>query len=169
MRVAAERPEMCARIVVMDTGVFSGRQRMTDAWIAFRDFVERTEDLPVSMLVQGACATDPGAEVVAAYDAPFPDPASKAGARAFPLILPTSPDDPGAAAGARAAEAIAARRLPSLCLWADADPIIPLATGRALAERLDLAEPEVIEGASHFLQEDQGTLIGERIAAWLRE
>jgi haloalkane dehalogenase len=168
MRVAAERPEMCARIVVMDTGVFSGHQRMTDAWIAFRDFVERTEDLPVSMLVQGACATDPGAEVVAAYDAPFPDPASKAGARAFPLILPTSPDDPGAAAGARAAEAIAARRLPSLCLWADADPIIPLATGRALAERLDLAEPEVIEGASHFLQEDQGPSIGERIAAWLR-
>ena len=56
MRVAAERPEMCARIVVMDTGVFSGHQRMTDAWIAFRDFVERTEDLPVSMLVKGACA-----------------------------------------------------------------------------------------------------------------
>ena len=99
MRIAAERPEICSRIVVMDTGIFNGRQRMTDAWKAFRDFVERTEDLPISMLVKGACAIEPGEDVVAAYDAPFPDPASKAGARAFPLMLPTSPDDPGAAAG----------------------------------------------------------------------
>ena len=94
----------------MDTGLFTGRQRMTDAWIAFRDFVERTEDLPISMLVRGACATDPGDEVVAAYDAPFPTPASKAGARAFPLMLPTSPDDPGRRRGPAAARAIAARR-----------------------------------------------------------
>ncbi len=169
MRIATDRPEMCSRMVVMDTGVFSGHQRMTEAWMTFRDFVERTEDLPISMLVRGACATDPAGEVVAAYDAPFPTPESKAGARAFPLMLPTSPDDPGAAEGARAAEGIAARNLPSLCLWADSDPIIPLATGRAVAERLNLTPPEVIENASHFLQEDQGTAIGDRIAAWLRE
>ena len=72
----------------------------------------RTEDLPVSMLVKGACATEPADDVVAAYDAPYPDAASKAGARAFPLMLPTSPDDPGAAEGGAAAEGIAARGLP---------------------------------------------------------
>lgn len=167
MRVAAEHPERCARLVVMDTGIFSGRQRMSDAWQAFRAFVERTEDLPISMLVRGACKTDPGDEVGAAYDAPFPTPGSKAGARAFPLMLPTSPDDPGAAEGEHTADAIAARDLPSLCLWADSDPIIPLETGRAVAERLGLNAPETIPDASHFLQEDQGRLIGERIAAWL--
>jgi haloalkane dehalogenase len=167
MRIAAERPEMCSRLVVMDTGVFNGRQRMTDAWKTFRDFVHRTEDLPVAFLVQGACAIEPDEATVAAYDAPFPDPASKAGARAFPLMLPTSPEDPGAAEGQAAADAIAERRLPSLCLWADSDPIIPLATGRAVAERLNLAPPETIANASHFLQEDQGGAIGERIAAWL--
>ena len=167
MRIAAEHPEMCSRIVVMDTGIFNGRQRMTDAWKAFRDFVERTEDLPVSFLVKGACAIEPDDAVVAAYDAPFPTPASKAGARAFPLMLPTSPDDPGAAAGQAAADGIAARRLPSLCLWADSDPIIPLATGHAVAERLNLSPPETIANASHFLQEDQGEQIGERIGAWL--
>jgi len=169
MRVAAENPERCARLVVMDTGTFSGRQRMTDAWKAFRDFVERTEDLPVSMLVRNACATDPGDEVAAAYDAPFPTPESKAGARAFPLILPTSPDDPGAEAGERTADAIAAHERPGLCLWADSDPVIPLEAGRGVAARLGLPEPEVIERASHFLQEDQGELIGRRIAAWLEE
>lgn len=169
MRVAAERPEMCARLVVMDTGIFNGRQRMTEAWKAFRAFVERTEDLPVSMLVAGGCAVEPDPAVVAAYDAPFPDAPSKAGARAFPLMLPRSPDDPGAAAGEAAADAIAARDIPSLCLWADSDPIIPLATGRAVAERLGLTPPETIANASHFLQEDQGPAIGARIAAWLAD
>jgi pimeloyl-ACP methyl ester carboxylesterase len=62
-----------------------------------------------------------------------------------------------------------ARELPSLCLWADSDPIIPLETGRALAERLGLTPPETIEDASHFLQEDRGRQIGERIAAWLKD
>lgn len=169
MRVAAERPELCSRIVIMDTGIFNGRQRMSDAWRAFRDFVERTEDLPISMLVRGACKTDPGDEVAAAYDAPFPTPESKAGARAFPLILPTSPEDPGAEAGERTAEAIAAHDRPSLTLWADSDPILSVETGRAVAERLRLPEPEVITGASHFLQEDRGAEIGERIARWLAE
>ncbi len=169
MRIASERPETCSRLVVMDTGVFNGRQRMTDAWLTFRDFVRRTEDLPVSMLVTGACATAPADEVAAAYDAPFPDAASKAGARAFPLMLPTSPEDAGAAAGQAAAEGIAARGLPSLCLWADSDPIIPLKVGQAVAERLGLTPPETIENAGHFLQEDQGELIGRRIAAWLGE
>lgn len=169
MRIAAERPEMCSRIVVMDTGVFNGRQRMADAWTAFRDFVRRTEDLPISFFIKGGCASDPDATVLAAYDAPFPDPASKAGARAFPLMLPMSPEEPGAAAGQAAADGIAARQLPSLCLWADSDPIIPLETGRAVAERLNLTAPETIADASHFLQEDRGALIGERIAAWLGE
>lgn len=167
LRVAAEHPERCARLVVMDTGIFDGRQRMSEAWLAFRDFVERTEDLPVSMLVRGGCATDPGEGVGAAYDAPFPTPESKAGARAFPLMLPITPDAPGAEAGGRAAAAIAARNLPSLCLWADGDPIIPIEVGRAFAERLGLAAPQEIAGASHFLQEDQGAEVGRRIAAWL--
>ena len=89
---SAERIE---RIVILDTGLFTGRQPMNDAWMAFRDFVERTEDLPVGLLVRGACKNDPGDEVIAAYDAPFPNAASKAGARAFPLILPPTPDAPG--------------------------------------------------------------------------
>ena len=72
----------------MDTGLVTGRQPMSDAWHAFRDFVARTEDLPIGMLVRRGCHTDPGDEVAAAYDAPFPNAASKAGARAFPELLP---------------------------------------------------------------------------------
>ena len=99
LRLAAENPGLFARIVVMDTGLFTGRQQMSDAWHRFRDFVERTPDVPISMLVRNACATDPGDEVAAAYDAPFPAPEYKAGARAFPLILPLRPEDPGRRGG----------------------------------------------------------------------
>jgi haloalkane dehalogenase len=167
LRVVVENRERFDRIVIMDSGLFTGRQRMSDAWNMFRDFVARTEDLPVSLLVRRACLTDPGDEVAAAYDAPFPTPESKAGPRSFPLILPTSPDMAGAEAGERVARALRADGRPMLCLWADSDPILSPETGRRFAAAIGAPEPEIIEGASHFLQEDRGIEIGERIAAWL--
>ena len=167
LRVAVERPERFARIVVLDTGLFTGRQPMTDAWMRFRDFVARTEDLPVGLLVRRACLNDPGDEVIAAYDAPFPTAASKAGARAFPLILPLAPDDPGAAAGQRVLDALRGDPRPKLVLWADSDPVLPLETGRRFAAALGAEVDHVIAGASHFLQEDAGPEIGRLIAEWL--
>jgi len=167
LRATAENPERIARLVVMDTGVFTGHQKMSDAWKAFRDFVERTEDLPVGFLVKGACATEPADDVLAAYEAPFPSPESKAGARAFPMMLATTPDAPGAAAGREALERLQASSPPALVLWADSDPIITPKMGARLAEKIGWPEPEIISGASHFLQEDQGEMIGRRIAEWL--
>jgi haloalkane dehalogenase len=167
LRLAVEHPHRIARLVILDTGLFTGHQKMSDAWIAFRDFVERTEDLPVGFLVRGACKTDPGDEVIAAYDAPYPDPASKAGARAFPLLIPRAPDAPGAAAGQRVQAALGEDRRPTLMLWADSDPVLPLSTGERFAEAIGQPVPRTIENAGHFLQEDQGPLIGELIADWL--
>jgi len=168
LRLAVEEPDRFDRLVILDTGLFTGRQAMTDAWRQFRDFVERTEDLPVGFLVRGACRHDPGDEVIAAYDAPFPNAASKAGARAFPLMIPLSPDAPGAAAGLAVLEALSDDSRPTLMLWADADPVLPLSTGERFASAIGRKAPQVIADASHFLQEDQGPEIGERIAAWLR-
>jgi haloalkane dehalogenase len=167
LRVAVDQPDRIARIVVLDTGLFTGHQRMNDAWMAFRNFVERTDDLPVGLLVRRACARDPGDAVIAAYDAPFVTPASKAGARAFPLILPLSPDAPGAAECARVLEALRDDRRPKLFLWADSDPVIPLETGRRFAAALGGEIDHVIAGASHFLQEDAGPEIGRLMADWL--
>jgi len=167
LRLAVEHPDRIERLVVLDTGLFTGHQRMTDAWIAFRDFVERTEDLPVGLLVRRACKADPGDEVIAAYDAPFPNPSAKAGARAFPLMLPLSPDAPGAAAGQRVLQALREDRRPTLMLWADSDPVLPLDVGDRFAAAIGRPVPRPIENASHFLQEDQGPLIGQLIAEWL--
>jgi haloalkane dehalogenase len=168
LRLATEHPDRISRMVILDTGLFTGRQKMTGAWVAFRDFVARTEDLPVGFLVRGACRHDPGDEVIAAYEVPFPSAESKAGARAFPLMLPTDPDMPGAAAGQRVLEALRADTRPKLVLWADSDPVLPLSTGERFAAALGIEVSHVIEDAGHFLQEDAGPRIGELIADWLR-
>ena len=167
LRLAIEHPERIERLVILDTGLFTGHQRMTDAWIKFHDFVVRTEDLPVGFLVRGACKQDPGDEVIAAYEAPYPTPASKAGARAFPQLIPQAPDAPGAAAGQRVQAALREDRRPTLILWADSDPILPLSVGEKFAAAIGRPAPRAIPDASHFLQEDQGPLIGTLIADWL--
>jgi haloalkane dehalogenase len=167
LRAAVEHRDRVDRLVIMDTGLFTGHQRMSDAWRAFRDFVEATEDLPIGFLVQGGAHTELSDEVVAAYDAPFGSPAEKAGARAFPLMIPTAPDAPGAAEGRRVLEALRADERPALLLWADQDPILPLKTGEAFAAAIGREPPRVIEGAGHFLQEDRGEEIGSLIAEWL--
>src|SRR4051812_30287623 len=141
LRLAAEHPDRIARIVVMETGLFTGEQEMSGAWGAFHDFVERTEDFPISLLVRNAVARGMDEEVVAAYDAPFPNKESKAGARAFPLILPTSPEQPGGPEGKRAQEALQADRRPTLVLWADSDPVLPFKVGEAFANLMGVDPP----------------------------
>jgi haloalkane dehalogenase len=168
LRCAVEHPDRISRMVLMDTGMFTGEQPMAEAWHRFRDFVERTEDLPVSMLVRNACARGMDDEVAAAYDAPFPTPESKAGARAFPLILPTSPQMPGAAAGKRALDALRGDGRPTLVLWADSDPVLPFEVGEAFARLIGTDPPRRIDNASHFLQEDAGEEVGGLIAGWLQ-
>src|SRR2546421_3531786 len=153
LRVAVEKAaERVERLAMLDTGLFTGRQRMTDAWMKFRDFVARTEDLPVGFLVRGACKQDPGDEVIAAYEAPYPNIPSKAGARAFPLLIPQAPDAPGAAAGQRVQEALQADRRPTLMLWADSDPVLPLSVAERFAAAIGRPSPRPIVDASHFLQ-----------------
>ena len=167
LRAAVEHPDRIARMVIMDTGLFTGEQPMSDAWKTFRDFVERTEDLPIGFLVKGAVAREMPDDVFAAYEAPFPEARAKAGTRAFPLMLPTSPEMPGAAAGKRVLEALRTDPRPKLHLWADSDPIIPFKVGEKFAAAINAEPPVKIENASHFLQEDAGEEIGRRIVDWL--
>jgi haloalkane dehalogenase len=167
LRLAVEHPERVDRLVMMDTGVLTGRQRMTDAWHAFADFVRRTEDLPIGLLVRRGCHIDPGDDVVAGYDAPFPSVASKAGARAFPRLLPLSEDAPGAATGRRVLAALREDRRPMLLLWGQEDPVLPPAAGEAFASALGRPAPRPVPGAGHFLQEDRGEEVGALVADWL--
>ena len=160
LRAATEHPERVSRLVIMNTALFNGQQRMSDAWKAFREVVAATDDLPIGALVDERAARDLDAAEIAAYDAPFHTAASKAGARAFPLMIPLESYDPGAGAGERVLLELSLDERPTLMLWAGEDELLPPEAGRRFAHAIKSAEPEVIEGAGHLLQEDAGSRRG---------
>jgi haloalkane dehalogenase len=168
LRLAVERPERVARLVVMNTGVGAGRAP-SEEWLRFREFVRRVgTDLQPGQLVRITCVTELPDEVVAAYDAPFPTPESKTGPLMFPELVPTEVDHQSAAKMLDVREALTRWDKPALVLFSDSDPIFSPRDGERLAERIPGAEPaETIAGAGHFLQEDKGEEIGARIASWL--
>jgi len=172
LRVAClERPERFSKLVAMDTGLFTGYQKMTDNWNHFRDFIGSHRDVRVEMPIVGGCETDLAPETIAAYLAPFPDADSKAGIRAFPPMIATEPDAPGASEGQATASYLRKDERPAKLFWADSDPALPLdPVGYQVQTLLPQAEPlTVVENAGHFLQEDQGEFIGREIVAWLKK
>ncbi|MEA2684513.1 MAG: haloalkane dehalogenase [Chloroflexota bacterium] len=170
LRVATEMDELYSRLVILNTGILSGQTNMSAAWWAFHDFVDKVKpDVPVAMLVKGACKTEPPDDVMAGYEAPFPVPESKWGVAAFPMIVPTSTDSPGATEMMAMAEALMSWKKPALVAFSDSDPIFNLKTGQRFVDRIPGARPLVtIEGASHFLQEDRGELIAGHIVEFLK-
>jgi haloalkane dehalogenase len=167
LRLAVEHRERVSRLVLMDTGLFTGQHPMSDAWHRFADFVDRVDELPVGLVVRRGCATDPGDEVAANYDAPFPSEASKAGARAFPGLVALTPADVGATTAHDVLVALQGDRRPTLLLWGAEDRPLPLSAGERFASELGVGGPRVISGAGHFLQEDRGAEVGAIIADWL--
>jgi haloalkane dehalogenase len=170
LRLAAERADRVARIVITNTGLYAGRPP-GEAWLRFRAFVRRvgTELLP-GRLVQITCVTELPDEVVAAYDAPFPVPEAKTGVVMFPELVPTEPDHPSAAVMLRVREALRGWTRPALVVFSDSDPIFSPRVGERFAELIPGAElGEPLVGAGHFLAEDAGEELGARIARWLSQ
>ena len=168
LRLAVERADRVARLVVLNTGLYAGRPP-SDEWLRFREFVRRVgTDLRPGQLVQITCVTDLSDEVVAGYDAPHPVPESKTGPLMFPELVPTEPEHPSAAAMLRVREALSRWPRRALVVFSDSDPIFSPRVGERFAELLPQADPaETLAGAGHFLQEDKGEELGERIARWL--
>ena len=168
MRLAAEHSERVSRLVIMNTGVEPGRPP-SDAWLLFRDFMRRVgARVSAGRMIRNGCVTPLSDQVVAGYDAPFPVPESKTGMLRFPDLVPISPDHPSTPAMRRVRDAMARWERPTLVLLSDSDPIFPPEAGARIAQLIPGALPaETIPGAGHFLQEDQGELIAERIVRFL--
>jgi haloalkane dehalogenase len=158
LRLAAEHPERFARIVAANTSLPTGDHKPPDAFFAWQQFSQTVAELPVGNIVKSGCHVAPPPEVIAAYDAPFPDERYKAGARQFPLLVPTRPDDPAAAANRAAWQVLQRWDKPFLTAFSDHDPITRGAE-RALQRLIPGAAGRVhptVAGAGHFLQEDRG-------------
>ncbi|HKH23173.1 MAG TPA: haloalkane dehalogenase [Solirubrobacterales bacterium] len=167
LRWAVENANRVGGLVILNTGLFTGR--VSKGFLAWRDFAEKNPDLPVGFVIQGATTTELPDEVVAAYDAPFPTPESKAGAAQFPLLVPTEDDAPGAAEMREVADALGRWEKPALVAFSDGDPVFPFPkAGDRYVDLIPSVSDQVkIEGAAHFLQEDRGERIAEEILRFL--
>jgi len=169
LRLLAGRPERFAGAVIANTGLPTGDAPMSDAFLAWQQFSKESPTFPIGRIIDGGCTSTLDDEVVAAYDAPFPDDTFKAGARIFPTLVPTTPDDPAHDDNEAAWAVLRTLEKPFLCAFSDSDPItrggdavfrheVPGATGQPHT---------TIVGGGHFLQEDRGPELAGVVADFI--
>jgi len=169
LRLLGEHPGRFARVVAANTMLPTGDHHPGEAFLTWQRFSQEVPDFPTGKIVNGGCTTDLTPEIIAAYDAPFPDESFKEGARQFPLLVPTSPDDPASDANRRAWETLGAFNRPVLTAFSDSDPILghafkPLQTLIPGAK----GQPHTtIKGGGHFLQEDRGEELAAVVARFI--
>jgi haloalkane dehalogenase len=166
-RFAVENPERVTKIVGMNTGI--GARAPNDEWLRFQSFMRRVgTEIVAGQLIRLSLVQPTTDEIIAAYDAPFPVPESRIGIVQFPELVATSADHPSAPAMLVVRDRLREFDRPALVLFGDSDPIFSRRAAEVMAELLPNAELDPpVEGAGHFLQEDRGEHLGERIAAWL--
>ncbi len=156
LRLVAENPDRFTRIVVGNTGLPTGDGPLSDAFMAWQKFSQETPVFDIGFLIDSATVAELTEGEIAAYNAPFPDDSYKAGARIFPSLVPTRPDDPAAADNRAAWKVLEAWDKPLITCFSDSDPVT--AGGeRVFQQRVPGAagQPHVtIERAAHFFQED---------------
>ncbi|MET0727135.1 MAG: haloalkane dehalogenase [Acidimicrobiales bacterium] len=158
LRLVAAEPDRFAAVVAANTYLPTGAGRPSEAFLRWQRFSQDVPELPVGLIVDGGTTTDLPEGVIAAYEAPFPDETYKEGPRQLPALVPTSPDDPEAAANRAAWDVLRRFERPFLCAFSDRDPITA-GNERHLIERIKGARGQAhttIEGGGHFLQEDRG-------------
>jgi haloalkane dehalogenase len=158
LRLVAEHPDRFARVVVANTALPTGDSPMSEAFLAWQRFALTSPGFDIGRIVANGTVGGLPPELVAAYDAPFPDDSYKAGARAFPALVPTRPDDPAAGAKPPAWEVLSHWDKPFVTAFSDLDPIT--GGGDRIFQRLvpgARGRPHrTLSEGGHFLQEDVG-------------
>jgi haloalkane dehalogenase len=169
LRLVAEHPDRFERVVTANTFLPTGDRPPGEAFLRWQQFSQTVDDFAVGFIVSGGCHVKPSDDVAAAYDAPFPDDSYKSGARQFPMLVPTSPDDPASAANRKAWDVLHAWTKPFLTAFSDQDAITR-GGDRIFQSEVPgcLGQPHTtIEGGGHFLQEDCGPELARVIADWI--
>ena len=169
LRLVAEHPDRFARVVAANTFLPTGEGTPSDAFQAWRQFSQEIDVFPVGNIINGGCTSNLSDEVIAAYDAPFPDESYKEGARVFPMLVPISTDDPASGPNKKAWESLTAYSRPFLTAFSDGDPITA-GNDRPLQDRIPGAAGQphtTITGGGHFLQEDEGEQFAAVVADFI--
>ena len=170
LRLAAENEERFDRIVLANGGLPTGDQVMPKVFRIWRAFARFSPWFPIGRIVQSGTVSTLPPDVIAAYDAPFPNSTYKAGARAFPKLVPTTPDDPAASANRAAWEVFSKWQKPFLTAFSNRDPITRGAD-QAFLELVPGAKDQphtTIRNAGHFLQEDKGPELAKVVIDFVR-
>lgn len=163
LRVAAENEDRFARIALGNGGLPTGDDPMPRAFGVWRAFARFSPWFPIGRIIDKGTVENLPPEVVAAYDAPFPSAKYKAGARAFPRLVPVTPDDPASPANRAAWDTFRRWQKPFLTCFSNRDPITR-GGERPWQEQVPGAAdaPHVrIRNAGHFLQEEKGPELAE--------
>ena len=165
LRVVTAQPDRFDRIVVGNTGLPTGDGPLSDAFMAWQKFSQESPAFDIGFLINGATVTELSEAEIAAYDAPFPDDTYKAGARIFPSLVPTRPDDPAAADNRAAWEVLESWDKPLITCFSDSDPVT--AGGeRVFQQRVPGASGQphtTIDDAAHFFQEDAADQLAQLV------
>ncbi|MFT7588461.1 MAG: haloalkane dehalogenase [Limisphaerales bacterium] len=170
LSLLGDNPELFSRVVIMNTFLPIGKRKMPAAFTAWKTFALNSPFFPIGKIISKATARDLSKEIIAAYDAPFPDKKYKAGARAFPALVPSKPTDPGVATMTNAREVLKKWTKPALVMFSDKDPIMRGGDewfNGNIPSREDMPIIE-IKNAGHFLQEDAGEEIANHILDFIR-
>lgn len=169
LRLATEHEERFARIIVSNTFLPTGDIPPGRAFLRWQQASQQMETFRAGDIVRGGCTSEVPDAVVAAYNAPFPDDRYLAGARQFPMIVPTSPDDPAAPSNRAAWDVLRRWQKPFLCAFSDRD-LITRGGARYFIEAVPGAKGQphtTLTGAGHFVQEDRGPELAQVIIDWL--
>jgi haloalkane dehalogenase len=156
LRLVAENPDRFDRVVIGNTGLPTGEHAPSAAFLAWQKFSQTTPVFDIGFLLQSATTTELSDGEVAAYSAPFPDDSYKAGARIFPTLVPTRPDDPAAGANRAAWEVFKQWHKPFITCFSDGDPITA-GGDKPFLQLVPGAQGQphtTVAGANHFFQED---------------
>lgn len=171
LRLVADQPSRFAGVVVANSFLPTGDASPGQAFLDWQAYSQNAPQFPVGSIINRATVRDLSPEVIAAYDAPYPDDRYKAGARKFPLLVPISPDDPASQPNRDAWKTLAGLAIPFLTAFSDQDPVSRggdlvfqrMLPGCARQKHL------TIKQAGHFLQEDKGPELAEVIIGFIND